>query len=127
MRPAVRRPDDQFRGERAMQRLSASDAMMLYQERSRHDYSHSIRVTVIEPSDRTPGAASRLVKDALLRMVSQLPLLAWCAVPTPLGLHHPLWVTDPALDFDEHIYRVGCPAPGTERELAELVSDFASR
>ena len=44
-----------------------------------------------------------------------------------MGLHHPLWVTDPALDFREHVYRVGCPAPGTDREFAQLVSDFASR
>jgi WS/DGAT/MGAT family acyltransferase len=110
-----------------MKRLSASDAMLLYHERSRHDYAHSIRITVIEPSTTAPEAAGREVREALLRVLSQSPLLSWRAVRTPFGLHHPLWVTDPNLDFGEHIYRVGCPAPGTDRELAQLVSDFASR
>jgi WS/DGAT/MGAT family acyltransferase len=107
-----------------VKRLSASDAMLLYQERSRYDYTHSIRITLVEPP---AGVGAAQVREALLRVVSQFPLLTWRIARTPFGLHHPLWVTDPALDFREHVYRVGCPAPGTDREFAQLVSDFASR
>jgi WS/DGAT/MGAT family acyltransferase len=56
-----------------------------------------------------------------------LPPLRWRLVPVPLGLHHPVWIEDPAFDLDWHVRRMGCPAPGGLRELCELISEITSR
>ncbi len=43
-------------------------------------------------------------------------------VEVPLGLHHPLWIEDPDFDLDHHLRHIAVPAPGGERQLADLVS-----
>jgi len=48
-------------------------------------------------------------------------------VATPFGLDHPVWVDDAALEVRSHVQRVHAPAPGSERVLADLVADIASR
>ena len=45
----------------------------------------------------------------------------------PLGLDHPYWVEDPAFDREYHERFIAVPAPGTDRQLEELVSRIASR
>lgn len=48
-------------------------------------------------------------------------------LPVPLGLDHPVWIDDPALDIRSHVHRVAAPAPGSDRVLAEMVARIASR
>jgi len=110
-----------------MKRLSATDAILLYQERSPSDYGHCMRVTVLDIADRVPAAAAQEVRDILASAITRFDPLCSRPISTPLGLHHPLWVKDPDFTVDNHIYRVGCPSPGTERELADFVSSIASR
>ena len=108
-------------------RLSATDAMMLYQEQSTKDHGHSMRVILLNPPDEVTPRAWQQVRDILISAMSRLPLF-WCRlIPTPLSLHHPLWVPDPDFRVHNHFHRVGCPSPGGERELADLVADIASR
>ena len=110
-----------------MQRLSATDAMMLYQEQTSKDHGHSMRVILLDPPDGVPPAAWLRVRDIFVNALNRLPLF-WCRlVPTPLSLHHPLWVPDPDFHVYDHFHRVGCPSPGGERELADLVSDIAAQ
>ncbi|WP_161600583.1 wax ester/triacylglycerol synthase family O-acyltransferase [Mycolicibacterium hodleri] len=110
-----------------MQRLSATDAMMLYQEQSSKDHGHSMRVILVDPPKEAMPRAWEQIRDNLVSALNQLPLF-WCRlVPTPLSLHHPLWVPDPHFHVYNHFHRVGCPSPGGERELADLVADIASR
>ena len=41
---------------------------------------------------------------------------------TPLGLDHPVWVVDDALDLDHHVRHVALPKPGTMEQLRALVA-----
>ncbi|MFS2292114.1 MAG: wax ester/triacylglycerol synthase family O-acyltransferase [Actinomadura sp.] len=43
-------------------------------------------------------------------------------VQVPLGLDRPYWEDDPAFDPERHIFEIGLPAPGTDRQLADVVA-----
>jgi diacylglycerol O-acyltransferase len=43
----------------------------------------------------------------------------------PLGLGHPILVDDPHFRLENHIHRLAVHAPGTLRELADIVGDLA--
>jgi diacylglycerol O-acyltransferase len=110
-----------------MRRLNPIDAMLVYQEILLNQYAHSMRVTLVDTARYPPDRAAPHVRDTLARIISRFALFSWRQVPTPFGLHHPLWVPDPDYKVDNHLYRIGCPSPGTERELAEVVATIASR
>ncbi len=43
------------------------------------------------------------------------------------GLGTPAWVTVPELDLSKHVHRVTLPAPGSMRQLLDVVGEFAAR
>ncbi|HEY8480384.1 MAG TPA: wax ester/triacylglycerol synthase family O-acyltransferase [Spirillospora sp.] len=43
-------------------------------------------------------------------------------VQVPLGLDRPYWEDDPDFAPERHIYEIGLPAPGTDRQLADVVA-----
>jgi len=43
-----------------------------------------------------------------------------------LALGTPAWVTDGDFDLSRHVHRIGLPAPGTLRQLLDVVQDFAA-
>jgi HAD superfamily hydrolase (TIGR01490 family) len=43
------------------------------------------------------------------------------------GLGTPVWVTVPELDLSRHVHRVMLPAPGSMRQLLDVVGEFAAR
>jgi hypothetical protein len=45
----------------------------------------------------------------------------------PLNLGRPTWVEDPDFDLDYHLHRAVVPAPGGDRETADVVADVLSR
>jgi HAD superfamily hydrolase (TIGR01490 family) len=68
--------------------------------------------------DRLLGAhewASRMVPRMRQRVVE----------PT-LALGTPTWVTDPDFDLSQHVHRVRLPAPGSMRQLLDIVQEFAA-
>ena len=48
-------------------------------------------------------------------------------VEVPFGLDHPYWVEDPNFDREYHERFLAVPAPGTDRQLEQVVSRIASR
>jgi WS/DGAT/MGAT family acyltransferase len=48
-------------------------------------------------------------------------------VAVPFGLDHPVWIDDPDFRVRSHVYRVGAPAPGSERVLGDLVARIAAQ
>lgn len=108
-----------------MERLSGIDANFLYME-TPAAHMHTIKLAVLEP---VPGAGSALddVKQAMRERLHLLPQFRRRVVQVPLGLHHPVWLEDPAFDLDRHVAAVDLPAPGGWREIEDAVAAIASR
>ncbi len=56
-----------------------------------------------------------------------LPPLRWRLVEVPFGLDYPYWVDDDDFDLTYHVRDSALPPPGTNHQLAELVSRLHSR
>jgi len=107
-----------------MQRVSSLDAGMLYAETPEMPM-HTMGVVVLEPPpDATLFEVMRRVLEERMHLLAPLRRRL---VEGPLGLGDPHWIEDPDFDLDNHLRRVAIPTPGSVRELAELVGDFASR
>src|SRR5881398_2317486 len=90
-------------------------------------HMHTLKIAIIDPSTVPGGYTFDRVKEVLGERLHLLPPFRRRLANVPLALHHPLWIEDPEFDLDYHVRRVGAPAPGGPRELAELISDIASR
>ena len=104
-------------------RLSGTDAMLLYLDGPRQ-YQHTLKIAIVDPSAEPRAASYEWIKRLFAERLYRVPPLRWRYAPTPLGLHHPVWVEDPDFHVDYHIRRVVCPAPGDQKALCELVSSL---
>ena len=109
-----------------MRRLTAIDSQFLYaEELAPAAHQHTLKVSVVGPGPQPYSFAH--TKELLRSRLHLLPPFRWRLVRVPADLHHGVWIEDPDFDLDFHVRRMGCPAPGTERELCELISDIAGR
>jgi len=108
-----------------MRRLNGIDAYMLYSETPRTP-NHTLKIGVYDPSDDPTQYSFAWMKEMLAARLHRLPPFRWRLVPTPLGIHHPVFIEDPDFDLERHVFRVGVPAPGTIREMCEMISQIAS-
>src|SRR3954463_4695209 len=108
-----------------MERLSGLDASFLYVE-SPNVPLHVCSVVELDTST-IPGGYSfdRLQNDLALR-IKALPEFRSKVVDSQLNLDHPVWVEDKDFDLSRHVHRIGLPAPGGRRELAEVCGHIAS-
>ncbi len=104
-----------------MRRLSPNDATLLYNETPRA-YMHTLKIARLDPSEEPGGFSFEAYRERLQSRLHRAPPFRWRLAPTPLGLHHPLWIEDPDFDIDYHLRHVACPPPGDERALCELIS-----
>ncbi|MBI2168124.1 MAG: wax ester/triacylglycerol synthase family O-acyltransferase [Actinobacteria bacterium] len=109
-----------------MQRMTGLDAGFLHME-TRTLHMHTLKIAIVDPSTVPGGYTFAKVKDVLAARLHLLPPFRRRAVKVPLNLHHPVWIEDPDFDLGRHLRRIGCPAPGGMEELAEVISDIASR
>ncbi|MGH9186257.1 MAG: WS/DGAT/MGAT family O-acyltransferase [Acidimicrobiales bacterium] len=111
-----------------MRRLTAIDALFLYQEDvDPANHQHTLKVSIIDPATAGHPYEFAETKETVRRRLPVIPFLRWRLVTVPFRVNHPVWIDDPDFDLDFHVRRVGCPAPGGDRELGELISDIASR
>jgi WS/DGAT/MGAT family acyltransferase len=106
--------------------MSGLDASFLYFE-TPNMHMHVLGVIVFDPSTTPVPYSFDHVKEMMRNRLHLVPTFRRKLAPIPFNVHHPVWVEDANFDLDYHVRRIGCPAPGSERELAELVGDFASR
>ncbi len=106
-----------------MRRLSGMDAMFLYNEVPTQPM-HTLKLAILDPGDEY--SFERAKREVAARL-HRVPALRWRAVPTPLGLNHPLMIEDPGFDLDLHFHRAGLPAPSGQAELEDFVSELAGR
>lgn len=109
-----------------MERMSGIDAAFLYFE-TPNMHMHVVATIVFDPTTVPGGYSFDHVKEMIRSRLHLAKPLRRRLAPTPLNLHHPVWVEDHDFDLDYHVRRIGCPAPGTEEQLSEIVGDIASR
>jgi WS/DGAT/MGAT family acyltransferase len=103
-----------------MRRLNGIDALMLYLDGG-SAYNHTLKISVLDPSTDPDGWSFPKLRRMFEQRAHLLPEFRMRYLPTPLGLHHPIWVEDPEFDLDAHVRRVVCPAPGGMPEFCALV------
>ena len=106
-----------------MQRLHGRDAIFLYRETST-SIMHTLKVQIIKTDD--PDSGFQQFRESLKENLSHKPLLRQRIIPVPFGLHHPVMIEDPDFDLNAHLFRAAIPAPGTMRELDEMVAQLGS-
>src|SRR5262252_4718331 len=81
-------------------------------------------VSVLELLDPAPDWDRLLAAhEWASRMV---PRMRQRVVEPTLALGTPTWVTDADFDLSQHVHRVRLPAPGSMRQLLDLVQEFAA-
>lgn len=104
-------------------RLNGVDALMLYLDGG-SAYNHTLKISVLDPSTDPDGWSWPKARRMFEERAHLLPVFRLRYLPTPLGLHHPIWVEDPEFNLDAHVRRVVCPAPGGMEEFCELVEQI---
>jgi len=83
-----------------------------------------VNVSLLELLDPSPDWDRLLAAhEWASRMV---PRMRQRVVEPTLSLGTPAWVTDADFDLSEHVHRVRLPAPGSMRQLLDLVQEFAA-
>ncbi len=108
-----------------MERLTGLDAAFLYLENPTN-HMHVAMTMVLDPETVPGGYSFDTIKDFIGGRLHLVPPFRRRLVEVPLNLAHPVWIEDPDFDLDFHIRRIGCPAPGGRRELAEMAGQIAS-
>ncbi|UKD55641.1 wax ester/triacylglycerol synthase family O-acyltransferase [Amycolatopsis sp. FU40] len=109
-----------------MQRLSGLDASFLYLE-TPSQVLHVCGLLTLDGSTMPGGYAFPEFKRRLAERVALIPAFRR-KLHNPLwNLNHPVWVEDEDFDLDNHVHRIGLPAPGDDRELAEMCAHIAGQ
>ncbi|GAC68385.1 WS/DGAT/MGAT family O-acyltransferase [Gordonia soli] len=109
-----------------MQRLSGLDASFLYLE-TRSQLMHVIGLIEIDPSTVPGGYSFPRMRSELERRVSAIPTFRRKLDNSLLNIDHPVWIEDDDFDIERHVHRVAVPAPGGEREVADLCGHLAGQ
>lgn len=108
-----------------MKQLGGIDATFLYME-TPETPMHVAGLTLYEPPEDFSGSFFKHFKEFFLTRMHLAPIFEKKLARTVLELDHPLWVDAGELDFDYHLRRATLPAPGTWRQLEDLVGDLHS-
>ena len=102
-----------------MKRLGGTDALFLSLETPEW-HQHIGGLTVFDPSD-SPGFGFDRAVEVLEERLELAPKFRWRLKTVPFDLDRPVWIEDESFDLSRHVHRVGVPAPGGQRETAQLV------
>ena len=109
-----------------MRQLSGIDNGFLAME-GPTTFGHVSSITVYDPSGAPGGAGYEATYKLLEERIHMVPLFRRRLVDVPLGLDLPYWVEDPEFDLDFHLRHHAVPPPGTDEQLAEIVSRIVAR
>lgn len=121
-RSATSANDHQF-----MRQLTSLDAQFIAMEDGRTQ-GH-VSVLGVFDAETTSGRRldAALVRELVTARMHLLPTFRWRLAPVPFGLDHPYWVDDGTFDVEYHVQDAALPAPGTRRQLADLVAQLIGR
>ncbi|MGW5312520.1 WS/DGAT/MGAT family O-acyltransferase [Nocardia thailandica] len=109
-----------------MERLTGLDASFLYLETDTQ-LLHVCALLILDPAADGTDYSFAALKAELGRRLPLVPTMRRRVRHVPFDLDHPVWVEDTDFDLDRHVHRDALPAPGGDRELAELVAEIAAR
>src|SRR3954467_13050090 len=108
-----------------MKPLSGMDASFLYME-TPSQLAHVVGTLILDPTAGEGFSYERMLAVLRNRMHLLDPFRRRL-VFVPFNLGHPVWIDDPDFDLEAHVHRITVRAPGTMREVGEIVADIASR
>src|SRR5580693_3475053 len=109
-----------------MERLSGLDAFFLYLETPTQPLNVCC-ILELDTSTMPGGYTYGRLCTALAKHVEALPEFRMKLADSQLNPDHPVWVDDEDFQLRRHLHRVGVPAPGGRRELAEICGYIAGR
>lgn len=112
---------------RCMRQLTSLDAQFLAMESDRTQGHVSI-LGIYDPETASGRPLNaQLVRELVTERMHLLPTFRWRLAPVPFSLDYPYWVDDGTFDVEYHVREIAVPAPGNQRQLAELVADLIGR
>jgi diacylglycerol O-acyltransferase len=108
-----------------MERLPGVDAGFLYMETPTL-HMHTLKVSVIDVSTVPGGYSFERFQEELAARLHLLPPFRRRLLKVPFQIHHPLWIEDEDFDQRRHVRRLRVPAPGTMREVEQVIGRIAS-
>jgi WS/DGAT/MGAT family acyltransferase len=108
-----------------VERLGGLDAAFLYFE-TPSMHMHVCGLLVLDPSTMPGGYSFDRIRQLVVERHHFMPAMSRKLAVAPFNLGRPYWVEDPDFDIDYHLRRIGVPAPGGDRELAQVAADIAS-
>ncbi len=109
-----------------MRRLSGLDTAFLYLETP--TVHMTVQAVMLLDTSTMPGGYSfEKIKAHLATRLPRLPEFRRRLAHVPFDLHRPVWFDDPDFDVDYHVRNIAVPAPGSAKQLEDIVGDIASR
>jgi diacylglycerol O-acyltransferase len=108
-----------------MELLTGMDATFLYVE-THEAHMHVAMTGIYDVSTMEGGYSFEAIKEHIRSRLQLVAPFRRRLVQVPFQFHHPVWIEDPNFNLDYHVRRIGCPAPGGRRELAEVAAQIAS-
>ncbi len=107
-----------------MERLSGLDAFFLYLETPTQPLNVCC-ILELDTSTMPGGYTYGRFRAAVAKRVAAMPEFRMKLADTQLNLDHPVWVDDEDFRLRRHLRRIGVPAPGGRRELADICGYIA--
>jgi diacylglycerol O-acyltransferase / wax synthase len=109
-----------------MQQLTGVDASFLNME-TNSAFGHVSSLNIYDPGDTVGGAGFEATKALIAERIDKLAPFRRRLVEVPMGLDLPYWVDDPDFDLDYHVRHHAVPPPGTDEQLADVISRIVAR
>ena len=98
-------------------RMTDAEALMWRLEKDPYLSSTFANITVLDRPPDMDRLVARMERTSIL-----FPRLRRKVQLMPANVGNPMWVDDPAFDIRHHVRRVALPAPGSMRQLQDLVT-----
>jgi len=109
-----------------MDRLSGLDASFLYFENSAH-LMHVCGLLTLDTSTMPEPYNFETFRDSVRNRLQNNPAFRRKLHDHLLNLDHPVWIHDEEFDIEHHVRRITVPAPGGDKELADVCGDIAGQ
>jgi diacylglycerol O-acyltransferase / wax synthase len=109
-----------------VKRLSGLDASFLYLETPAAPM-HVGSLMLFDPTTAAEPWSFEVMRRTYEERLHLAPPFRRRLVEVPLGIHHPIWIEDPEFDLDQHLFHIGCPAPGDHAQLAQVAAKLMAR